>query len=121
MSTQFRIPHNFVRHDDIRLRSGGAVEHVEPKRKRNCDGSPFRKEPAPLRNSHIVLYAVDALVALYALFKKWRNRRLTLRALADLNEHQLRDIGLTRDETGFRALDELSETPRCEQRELKPE
>lgn len=121
MSRQFRIPRNFVRHDDIRLCSGGAVEHVEPKGKRNCDGSTSRKKPAPLRDSHIVMYAVDALVALYASFKKWRNRRLTVRALADLNEHQLRDIGLTRDETGYRALDELNETRRCEQREIKPE
>ncbi|MGA7773949.1 MAG: hypothetical protein WCA25_13515, partial [Pseudolabrys sp.] len=63
MSRQFRIPRNFVRHDDIRFCSGGAVEHVEPKGKRNFDSSPFRKEPALLRDSHIVLYAVDALVA----------------------------------------------------------
>lgn len=114
MSRQFRIPRNFVRHDDIRFCSGGTVEDVEPKGKRNYDSSSFHKETALLRDSHIVLYAVDAMVALYASFKKWRNRRLTLRALADLNEHQLRDIGLTRDETGYRALDELNETRRCE-------
>jgi hypothetical protein len=40
-------------------------------------------------------------------FKKWRNRRPTLRALADLNEHQLRDIGLARDENGYRPLQDL--------------
>ncbi|MGA9818151.1 MAG: DUF1127 domain-containing protein [Pseudolabrys sp.] len=116
MSRQFRIPRNFVRHDDIGFCSGGAVDHVKPKGKWNCNSSPFLKEPALLRDSHIILYAVDALVALYASFKKWRNRRLTLRALADLNEHQLCDIGLTRDESGYRALDELKETRRCEQR-----
>jgi hypothetical protein len=44
---------------------------------------------------------------LVASFKKWRNRRLTLRALADLNEHQLRDIGLARDENGYRPLEDL--------------
>ncbi|MGB8749080.1 MAG: DUF1127 domain-containing protein [Pseudolabrys sp.] len=109
MSRQFRIPRNFVRHDDIGFCSGGAIDHVNPKGKRNCNSSPFLKEPALLRDSHIVL-------ALYASFKKWRNRRLTLRALADLNEHQLCDIGLTRDESGYRALDELNETRRCEQR-----
>jgi len=97
MSTQFQIPSNFVRRDDIKLCLGGAVEHVEPERS---------KEPAPLRNSHIVLYAVDALVTLHGSFKKWRNHRITLRALADLNEDQLRDIGLTRDEnSGYRAFD----------------
>jgi uncharacterized protein YjiS (DUF1127 family) len=106
MSTQFRIPRNFVRRDDIRFSSGGVVERVEPKGKRNCDSSPLHKELAPLRDSHIVLYAVEASITLYASFKKWRNRRRTLRSLADLDDHQLRDIGLTRDETGYHALNE---------------
>jgi uncharacterized protein YjiS (DUF1127 family) len=102
MSTQFQIPSNFVRRDDIKLCLGDTVEHVEPKRS---------KEPAPLRNSHVVLYAVDALVTLHASFTKWRNHRITLRALADLNEDQLRDIGLTRDENGdYRAFDDFNET-----------
>ena len=96
MSTQFQIPSNFVRRDDIRLGFGGAIDHVEPK---------LSQETAPLRNRRIVLYGVDALITLYAVFKKWRNQRITLRALADLNEDQLRDIGLTRDENGgYRAL-----------------
>jgi len=60
------------------------------------------RETAALRDSHIVLYAVEALVTLHASFKKWRNGRLTLRALAHLNEHQLRDIGLAREENGYR-------------------
>jgi len=99
MSTQFQIPSNFVRRDDIKLCLGDTVEHVEPKRS---------KEPVPLRNSHIVLYAVDALVT---SFTKWRNHRITLRALVDLNEDQLRDIGLTRDENGdYRAFDDFNET-----------
>jgi|SRR4029450_6408203 uncharacterized protein YjiS (DUF1127 family) len=106
MSTQFRIPRNFVRHDDIRSCSGGVVEHVEPKGKRNCNSSPLHKEPTPLRDSHIVLYAVEASITLYASLKEWRNRRRTLRSLADLEEHQLRDIGLTRDETGYHALND---------------
>jgi uncharacterized protein YjiS (DUF1127 family) len=106
MSTQFRQPHNFVRRDDIRFCPKGAVEHVEAKRKQNFDSSLLHKEPAPLRDSHIVLYAVEASITLYASFKKWRNRRRTLRSLADLDEHQLRDIGLIRDETGYHALNE---------------
>jgi uncharacterized protein YjiS (DUF1127 family) len=57
-----------------------------------------------LRDDHIVLLAIDALLALYASFKKWRNRRRTLTALADLDDHQLRDIGLTRDGDQYRSL-----------------
>jgi uncharacterized protein YjiS (DUF1127 family) len=54
------------------------------------------------------------LVALHASFKKWRNYRRTLRALADLDEHQLRDIGLTREEalSGYCALAEFKEVRR---------
>ena len=99
MSTQFRTPRNFVRRDDIRFSSGHAVEDVGP-------------TTAPLRESHIVLYAVDAFVRLHASFKKWRNRRLTLRALSDLDEHQLRDIGLARDETGYRPLEDSEALPK---------
>ena len=50
-----------------------------------------------LRDDHIVLLAIDVLLMLPARLKRWRNRRRTLRALADLDECQLRDIGLTRD------------------------
>jgi uncharacterized protein YjiS (DUF1127 family) len=105
MSTQFRFPRNFVRHDDLRLSSGGAREHVEPKPKRKCGGPVFGEGSAPLRDSHIVLFAIDVVVMLHASFKKWRNHRLTLRALDDLDERQLRDIGLTRDEARYRAFD----------------
>jgi|GEM_PF-900765 hypothetical protein len=64
MSTQFRLLHNFVRRDDIRFCPKGAVEHVEAKRKQNCDRSPLHKVPAPLRDGHIVLYAVEASITL---------------------------------------------------------
>jgi uncharacterized protein YjiS (DUF1127 family) len=71
-----------------------------------------------LRDDHIVLLAIDGLLALHTAFKKWRNRRRTLRALADLDERQLRDIGLTRDEAlgetthkSYRALAELDDQP----------
>ena len=93
MFTRSEHPENFVRQDDIRFSSQHAEEDVGP-------------TTAPLRESHIVLYAVDALVRLHTSFKKWRNRRLTLLALSDLNEHQLRDIGLTRDETEYRPLED---------------
>jgi uncharacterized protein YjiS (DUF1127 family) len=48
--------------------------------------------------------AIDALLALHTLFKKWRSHRRTLRELADLDDHQLRDIGLTRDGSQYRSL-----------------
>jgi len=35
---------------------------------------------------------------------RWRNRRRTLKALADLDDRQLRDIGLTREDTHYHAL-----------------
>jgi hypothetical protein len=57
-----------------------------------------------LRDDHIVLLAIDALLALHTLFKKWRKHRRTLRELADLDDHQLRDIGLTRDGNQNRSL-----------------
>jgi uncharacterized protein YjiS (DUF1127 family) len=68
--------------------------------KQNSDGSGARKN-VPLRDDHIALLAMDAVLAFHASFKKWRSRRRTLRALADLDERQLRDIGLTRDDTAF--------------------
>ena len=52
-----------------------------------------------LRDGHPVTFAIDALLALHGAFKQWRRRRRTLKALAELDEHQLRDIGLTRGDT----------------------
>ncbi|HXX07118.1 MAG TPA: DUF1127 domain-containing protein [Pseudolabrys sp.] len=40
-------------------------------------------------------------------FKRWRQRRKTFRALAELDDRQLRDIGLTREQTHYRALADL--------------
>jgi uncharacterized protein YjiS (DUF1127 family) len=70
--------------------------------KQNSGGSGTRKNAsALLRDDHIALLVMDAVLAFHASFKKWRSRRRTLRALADLDERQLRDIGLTRDHTAF--------------------
>ena len=79
----------------------GSQERLKQKR----DGS--RQHQASfglLRDDHIVLLAIDALLALHASFKKWRNRRRTLLALGDLDDRQLRDIGLTRDGDQYRSL-----------------
>jgi uncharacterized protein YjiS (DUF1127 family) len=64
-----------------------------------------------LREDHIALAAIDALLALQGSFKNWRNRRRTLRALADLDDRQLRDIGLTRDDSdSYRPLAGVDDT-----------
>ena len=66
------------------------------------------KSPVPdtLRADHLVVVTIDCLLALQAAFKRWRKRRKTLRALADLDDRQLRDIGLTRDDRHYHALAE---------------
>lgn len=97
MSTLFRCPPvTFVKHNDPTLLETSIIGKEVGK---NYNSSATRDaSSALLRDDHIVLLAIDALLALHASFKKWRKRRRTLQALADLDERQLRDIGLTRDE-----------------------
>jgi hypothetical protein len=104
MSNLFKFPtSSYVKYDGFELFDArntasvrGAVE--KPELKQNCNGSAAPKAPpVPLRDDHIVLLAIDGLLALHTAFKKWRNHQRTLRVLAELDEHQLRDIGLTRD------------------------
>jgi uncharacterized protein YjiS (DUF1127 family) len=117
MSTQFRSPpRTFFKQDGVKLFGANKIGVDLTARKRNNNNSVASdRPPAPLRDGHIVLLAVDVLVALHASFKKWRNHRATLRALADLDEHQLRDIGLTREDAllghqnSYRAFAELNE------------
>jgi hypothetical protein len=119
MSTQFKNPpHAFVKHDDVKLVRANTAGVGPTARDRIKDNSvALEGRPAPLRDGHIVLVAVDVLAALHASFKQWRNHRRTMRALADLDEHQLRDIGLTREEAllghqHYRALDDPNEVRR---------
>ena len=72
----------------------GGQERLQQKRNGSCR---HLASFVLLRDGHVVLLAIDALLALHASFKKWRNRRRTLLALGDLDDHKLRDIGLTRD------------------------
>lgn len=114
MSKQFP-PSRFVKHHDPKLSSANiiktSVEGVGQNLQQDCNRSVAHDAPSVLlRDNHIVLLAIDALLALHASFKKWRQRRRTLRALADLDESQLRDIGLTRDEALFEASPKW---PRC--------
>jgi uncharacterized protein YjiS (DUF1127 family) len=53
--------------------------------------------------------AIDRLLALHAALQKWRQHKKTMRALAELDERQLRDIGLTRNQTHYHALAELGD------------
>jgi uncharacterized protein YjiS (DUF1127 family) len=62
------------------------------------------KRPPILRDDHLVLLTIDRLLALCAAFRRWRNRRKTWRALYDLDDRQLRDIGLTREDKHYVAL-----------------
>lgn len=71
--------------------------------------NPKSPTPYPLRDDHLVLLTINRLLTLHAAFKRWRKRRKTLRALSDLDERQLRDIGLTRDDLQFEPLAELEE------------
>ena len=64
---------------------------------RESDNKAIVQKAVLLRDDHIVLSAIGVLLMLSARLKRWRNRRRTLQALADLDECQLRDIGLTRD------------------------
>jgi uncharacterized protein YjiS (DUF1127 family) len=110
MSTLFRIPPRiFTQHEDfedLRLTEGSAFP---------LPGNASRQKlaqdcrPNVLRDDHIVLVAIDRLLALYAALQKWRQHKKTVRALAELDERQLRDIGLTRDETHYHALAELGD------------
>ena len=102
MSSLFRSPPSaFEKHDDFELfdvHKTASVDGLLAEPELRHKSSAARKTPPILlRDDHIVLLAIDAVLALHASFKKWRNHRRTLRALAELDERQLRDIGLTRD------------------------
>ena len=106
MSTLFKCPPDvFVKHDDF----GQKLEQKF--------NSPASRDASLLRDDHIVLLSIDVLLALHASFKKWRRHRRALRALADLDERQLNDIGFTRDEawseTAFKLLGSPKELPRA--------
>ena len=98
MSGLFRFPRSFVRHDNFEAGNRPvAVNALYDLDK--VAGSNNRS--APLRDDHVILAVIDGLFYLHASFRRWRNHRRTLRALAGLDEAQLRDIGLTRDDPMF--------------------
>jgi uncharacterized protein YjiS (DUF1127 family) len=101
MSTSFKFPpRSFVKHEgfnfDALQNAARAGRSTRPTSKIDPRIAAFL-----LKDDHLVLLAVDGLLALHARYKAWRARRRTLKALADLDERQLRDIGLTREDTLF--------------------
>jgi len=107
MSKSFKIPPRyFVKHEGFELagtqhtaRPGGTARTAI----KQTDASKVdpRISSFLLKDDHLVLVAIDGLLALHASFKAWRARRRTLKALADLDERQLRDIGLSREDMLF--------------------
>jgi uncharacterized protein YjiS (DUF1127 family) len=57
-----------------------------------------KRPPSPLREDHIVLMAIDAVLALHQAVKRYFEHHRTRRALAKLDDHLLRDIGVTRSQ-----------------------
>jgi len=109
MSKHLRtVPSVFLPYHGLTLRERAAdrtqLEGRQQKIQQRRDGSCQHQASFVLRDDHVVLRAIDALLALYASFKKWRNRRRTLLALGDLDDRQLHDIGLTRDGDQYRSL-----------------
>jgi len=105
MSELFRFPYAFVRHND----PASTTQNTG-----FCKSAGNKNHSAPLRKDHVVLWAIDGLLALHAVLVRWRSRRRTFRALADLDEKQLRDVGLTRGHhKSYRALAELDDTQLC--------
>ena len=60
--------------------------------------TPNKPDPRLLREDHILCLIMDAGLAIQAAVKRQLARRRARRALADLDEHQLRDIGVSRAE-----------------------
>lgn len=129
MSKSFKIPPRFfVKHEGFKfagtrncVRAGG--NNPQPTKQNDASTVDPRISAYLLKDDHLVLLAIDGLLALHARFKAWRARRRTLKALADLDERQLRDIGLSREDMlfagsvrlprryeSYRALAELDES-----------
>ena len=116
MSKLFKFPDVFVRQGNLNANNCGNTDAAKTPNAEHCNSATNENRSVLLRDDHVVLWAIDGLLALHAAFVKWRNHRRTFRALADLDEEQLWDIGLTRDSPmlakhkSYRALAELDDT-----------
>lgn len=126
MSRPTIAPRVFVRSDNVDATEGDKIKAVGTSISPECSTAGHKKQSILLPDDHLVLLAVDGVLALHALFVKWLRRRRTSRALAELDRRQLRDIGLAREETpssspfdilgehkSYRALAELDDTQLC--------
>ena len=59
---------------------------------------PGKADPRLLREDHFLCLIMDIGLAVRPAIRRWMDRRRTRQVLAALDEHQLRDIGLTRAE-----------------------
>jgi uncharacterized protein YjiS (DUF1127 family) len=57
---------------------------------------PANADCGLLRKDHILLLVMDVVLTGLAAVRRWWDRWRTRQALAELNEQQLRDIGVTR-------------------------
>jgi hypothetical protein len=90
-------PSSFLKHDDVKI--AGTSLDSRKGRKQNPNRKDFREtDAALLREDHIVLLTIDGLLVLHAAIKRYLMRRRTRRILAALDDRQLKDVGLTRDE-----------------------
>ena len=109
MSELFKFPYAFVRHGDCD--NTGAAE---AKTSEHCRSAGGKNRSILLRSDHLVLWALEGLLAFHAALKRWRSRQRTFRALGELDEEQLRDVGLMRGHhKSYQALAELDETQLC--------
>ena len=108
MSTLFKSPPSSFTRYEHRLAEGSTFPAGTGAGRRKFEQNR-RQSINALRDDHIVLWAIDGLLALHSAFKTWRQRKRTLRILADLDDRQLRDIGLTRDHTHYHALAEFDD------------
>jgi uncharacterized protein YjiS (DUF1127 family) len=90
-TTLFHLPH-------ITSGKGADAKEAKKQRPKLKVSAPGEIGPAVLRDDHIVLLAIDGVLTLHAAIKSYLMRRRTRKILAALDDRQLRDIGLTRDE-----------------------
>jgi uncharacterized protein YjiS (DUF1127 family) len=111
MSKLFNFPpRSFAKHEGLKFEATLDTARADDSgrtasRQNNANTVDPRISAFLLKDDHLVLLAIDGLLALHALlkakYKRWRARRRTLKALADLDERQLRDIGLSREDLLF--------------------
>jgi len=56
----------------------------------------IKTDPRLLREDHFLCFVMDAVLAVHGAAKRWLEQRRTRELLAALDEHRLRDIGLSR-------------------------